>query len=662
MNSASRQSWFPSAPLARLAPLVSALLALVLTGQTPPHPSPAHTAAPKPAASRPTVTFTHDIAPIIYESCAQCHRSGEGGPFPLLTFEDVKKHARQIQKVTQSRIMPPWLPEPGFGDFVDAHYLNNDQISAIARWVEEGSPLGPPEAISSVPLFPEGWKLGPPDLIVEVAQPLDIPAAGPEMYWNFLLKPDLKTSRYVRALEIRPGNRRIVHHANLLIDRLQSAQRLEKNPGAGFPGMDLTISRSVFDPDGQFLFWNPGGFPLVEPEGFAWRVDPGNTLVLNMHVRPSGKPEQVRPTIGLYFTDKKPTKFPIVIQMENDPALDIPAGRRDFLVSDDFKLPLDADLLALYPHAHYLGKLMEVYATLPTGERKWLLRIPDWNLNWQRVFRYSQAVFLPKGSVISMRYHYDNSDANPRNPNHPPIRVTAGNLANDEMAHLWLQILPRGPHDSRRVVEEAIMQHRVDKYLDDSSARLNLGALRLARLDPQSAVPVLLDAVRLSPDDPECRSTLGVALRAVGRSPEAIEQFQIALRLRPDLAIAQYNLGLAYLQAGRTRDAVDQFRKIAATHPTDTVITDQFARALQRRGKDLSRAGDWGQATSVYQEWVSAKPNDPFAHNSLGEALLKQGRLKDALSQFDQALLIDPSLQVAHQNRDAVLQKTGPAP
>ena len=627
-------------------------------------PAPGHPVPAAPPLHSPLsdVTFGRDVAPIIYGSCASCHRPGESGPFSLVSYEDVKKHAHQIVKVTQSHIMPPWLPEAGYGDFAEARRLTDEQIRTIVRWVEQGSVLGPAADVPPSPVFPADWKIGPPDLLVEASAPLDVPATGPEMYWNFILKPGLSATRYVRALEIHPGNLRIVHHANLLIDRTQSSQRMEKTPGGGFPGMDLTISRSVFDPDGQFLFWSPGGIPLVEPDGFAWRLDPGNELVLNMHVRPSGKPEQVRPVIALYFTDEKPAKFPIVIQMENDPGLDVPAGRRDFLVSDDFKLPLDADLLALYPHAHYLGRHMEVYATLPGGERKWLLKIPDWNLSWQSVFRYREPVFLPKGSVISMRYNYDNSEANPRNPNHPPIRVTAGNHANDEMAHLWLQILPHGSGDRRRVVEEAIMQHRVDKYSDDSSARLNLGVLRLARLDAQGAVPVLLDAVRISPDDAECRSTLGIALRAVGRSSEAIDQLQIALRLRPDLAVAQYNLGLALLQGGRTAEAIEQFRKTANTYPKDAVITDQLARALERRGRELGRAGDWGQAYLLYQEWVSLKPKDPLAHNSLGEALLKQGKLKDALSQFDEALLIDPSLQIALENRAAVQQKIGAAP
>ncbi len=170
------------------------------------------------------------------------------------------------------------------------------------------------------------------------------------------------------------------------------------------------------------------------------------------------------PSVGLYFTDKPPTRFPVLVQLEHDGALNIPAGDRDFIVTDDFRMPVDVDVLAVYPHAHYLGKLLEGYATLPDGTRKWLIRIPDWDLNWQAVYRYREPVFLPKGSVVSMRYHYDNSAANPRNPNHPPKRVRAGNQATDEMGHLWLQVLPRGAADHRRTIQEAIMRHRLEKY------------------------------------------------------------------------------------------------------------------------------------------------------------------------------------------------------
>ena len=321
--------------------------------------------------------------------------------------------------------------------------LTPEQIATIAAWVRAGAPEGNIAEIPPPPSFPNGWQLGTPDLVLEARGSVALPASGPDIYWNVIFTPNLTARRWVRAIEIRPGQPRVVHHANLLVDRAGSAKLQEISPGKGFPGMDLVIGRSPFDPDGNFLFWKPGGTPHVEPDGFAWRLDPGNDLVLNMHLQPSGKPEEVRPSIGLYFTDKPQTRFPLLVQLENDEALDIPAGTGDFVISDSFQLPLDADVLAVYPHAHYLGKLLEAWATPPDGSRKWLIRIPSWDTNWQAVYYYREPVFLPKDSVIHMRYHYDNSADNPRNPNNPPKRVRSGNRATDEMGHLWLQILPR---------------------------------------------------------------------------------------------------------------------------------------------------------------------------------------------------------------------------
>ena len=239
--------------------------------------------------------------------------------------------------------------------------------------------------------------------------------------------------------------------------------------------MDLALAEATFDPDSSFLAWKPGSVPMVEPDGMAWRADPGMDLVLNVHLRPSGKAETVSPSIGLYFTDKPRTKFAMLLELEHDGAIDIPAGDRDYLVSDDFRTPLDVTVLAVYPHAHYLGKLLEGYATLPDGTRKWLIRIPDWDLNWQGVYHFKEPVYLPRGTVISMRYHYDNSADNVRNPNKPPKRVKGGSQANDEMGNLWLQVLPVGEGDQRAVLQEAVMRRLFEKYPEDFTANFNLG-------------------------------------------------------------------------------------------------------------------------------------------------------------------------------------------
>lgn len=536
-------------------------------------------------------TFCSEIAPIIYQNCAGCHHPGDAGPFPLLSYEDVRKHARQIEAVAARRYMPPWPPQRGYGDFQDERRLTDKQIQLITDWVRAGSPEGFAAACPSAPVFPAKWRLGEPDLVLRAERPFVVPAGGPDLFWNFTFKPEITTTRYVRAIEIRPaggGNdsqaisvARIIHHANMLVDRMGSSQRLETTLGAGFPGMELNLDRNPLDPESHFLFWKPGTVPYTEPDGFAWRLDPGNTLVLNTHLQPSGKPESVQPSIGLYFTDKPPTHFPVLLELEHDGALDIPAGARDFLISDWFKLPMDVDVLAIYPHAHYVGKLLEGYAALPDGSRKWLIRIPDWDLNWQAVYRYREPVHLPKGSVVSMRFHYDNSAANPRNPNRPPRRVLAGNQATDEMGHLWLQILPTAPGDHRRELEEAITRHRIEKYPNDFSAHLNLGAVLLSRLQTQAAISELETAVRLDPSRPEGHDMLGSGFESVGRTIEAVAQFREALRVSPDYINARYNLANALAREGHFAEAVAEFKLVLDAFPDNAGLRNRYGELVE---------------------------------------------------------------------------------
>jgi Flp pilus assembly protein TadD len=572
-------------------------------------------------SAAPAATFSHDVAPIVYQKCAPCHHAGESAPFSLLTYEDVKKRAALIARVTRSGYMPPWLPQHGYGDFADERRLTAEEIATIADWVKDGAPEGSPGETPPAPTFNSDWQLGTPDLVIEAPDAFQLPASGPDVYWNCIFTPGLSTRRWVRAIEIRPGDRRLVHHANLMVDRMGSARALETAPGKGFPGMDVVLMSSPFDPDGHLLFWKPGSAPHVEPDGFALRLDPGNDLVLNMHLQPSGKPEEVRPSIGLYFTDRPQTKFPLVFELENDNALDIPAGARDFTVSDDFKLPMGVYVLAVYPHAHYLGKLLEAWATLPDGSKKWLVRIPDWDSNWQAVYYCREPVSLPKDAVIHMRYHYDNSAANVRNRSHPPTRVRAGNRAIDEMGHLWLQVLPRGPGDRRRQLQEAVIQHRLEKNPDDFEAHMNLGAIELSRLNAQAAVTELREAVRLDPSRPEAHNMLGLALASTGRNAEAIEQYVLALRARPSYASARFNLATALAKAGRVDDAVDNLRRILTDNPDDPAAKRRLADALTLRGT----------------------------------LLLRDGKREEAVAQFDEALKLDPTNEAARKNREQAL-------
>jgi tetratricopeptide (TPR) repeat protein len=512
--------------------------------------------------------------------------------------------------------MPPWPPQPGYGEFQDERRLTDKQIRLITNWVQHGAPEGDAFACPAPPVFSTKWKLGEPDLVLNTARPITLPAGGPDVFWNFTFKPDIKRTRYVRAIEIRPGGEtekaqsasgaRLIHHANILVDRMGSAQRLEASPGAGFPGMELPLDRNPLDPESHFLFWKPGTMPRSEPDGLAWRLDPGNVLVLNTHMQPSGKPDVVKPSIGLYFTDKSPSLHPVLLELEHDGVLNIPAGARDFLVSDDFKLPMDLDVLAVYPHAHYLGKLIEAYATLPDGSRKWLIRILKWDLNWQAVYRYREPVHLPKGAVISMRFHYDNSANNLRNPNRPPKRVGAGNQATDEMGHFWLQVLPAAPGDHRRELEEAVTRHNVEKYPNDFAARLTLGAILLSRLQTQAAIAELERAVRLDASRPEGHDMLGSGFESVGRTQEALEQFREALQVSPTYINARYNLANALSREGRFAEAVDEFKLVVDAFPDSPDLRDRY-------GQLLARSGDAAAALLQFEKALQIEPSNRLA-------------------------------------------------
>jgi tetratricopeptide (TPR) repeat protein len=565
------------------------------------------------SSSQPQVTFNRDIAPIMFHSCASCHRPGEAAPFSLLTYADVKKHAQQIAEVTRTRNMPPWLPAPQDLKFADEMRLPESQIALIQKWVEEGAAQGAAADLPPQPKFVEGWQLGTPDLILTAEKPLILPPQGTDTYWNFIFRLPIQETRWVKAVEIRPGDKRYVHHANILVDRSGSLRSREAAPGEGFGGMEIRIESQIFDPDSHLLFWKPGTVPYVEPEGMALRLDKGTDLILNTHLQPSGKPEVIQPSIGLYFTSRPATKRPMLLQLENDQKLDIPAGEKDFLITDEFTLPVDVQLLAIYPHAHYLGKDIQAFAVLPGGARKTLIHIPHWNLSWQAVYRYEEPILLPKGTTVTMRYVYDNSEENLLNPNQPPVRVKAGNRSSDEMCHLWLQVLPvnydAAQGDPRMVLQEALARHNVEKNPADFEGHYNLAAMLQAKGQLDDAMREYGAALRLHPDDAVVNNALGAALLAAGKAGEAAAYLKAALKTRPDYFDAHYNLG-----------------NLLASQNDFEGASEQFSLALE------------------------AQPDDANAEANLGSALAELGKFTEAKSHLERALKIDPNHSLAKEN------------
>jgi Flp pilus assembly protein TadD/mono/diheme cytochrome c family protein len=639
-----------------------------------------------------TVTWSRQIAPLLYNNCTTCHHPGGAGPFSLLTYQDALRWGPQIATVTSSRYMPPWLPEHGYGDFEDERRLSNEDIALIAKWVNTGMLQGDPALLPPAPKYRETWQYGTPDLILTVERPFNLAASGSDVFRNFVLPYPLKQTHYIRAMEIHPGSPQIVHHANILIDRTASFRH--KHPEQwkdGVPGMELEVDTgNDFDPDSNFLFWKPDTPVLVEPEGMPWRLDAGNDLILNMHLKPSGKPDVASAQVGLYFTDQPPSKQPMLLQLEHDSALDIPAGQRNFVVEDALRLPVDVEVLGIYPHAHYLGKRLEAWAMLPDQQKKWLILIPDWDIDRQSVYRYRNPVFLPKDSVVHMRYVYDNSSDNEHNPHNPPVRVKAGNRSEDEMAHLWLQVLPvntprHGP-DPRLLLEEAWMRNWLSKEPHDIIPLYNLGSALAGQGRYQDAVTAYQHLLALHPGDERALNELGAALQNSGDWPEAEKTYKQDIAAHPGTCDARFNLASLALKHDQATEAGRQFRTMLEQCPSDAGVhsglgvvlasngqsaaaESEFRAALQIDPHDFTALYNLGdlalqasqpqQAVELLESAIQQRPKDADAHEQLAAGYALLGRVDDAAAQLREAITLSPDSPQLHALLSQALASTG---
>ena len=390
----------------------------------------------------PAPTFSHDVAPVLYRSCVGCHRPDGVAPFSLVAWRDAAKRARLIATVTARRYMPPWLPSAP--RFQHEMKLTGAEIELLANWARAGAPEGNPGTTPAPPHFAEGWVLGQPDLETAMRAAFTIPAEGPDLYRCFVIPAPAAASHWVRALDIRPGNSRVVHHVILFQDTSRTARR--RDEGAGYP----CFGTPGFLPARGLGGWTPGALPAHMPEDIPQLMHGGADLVLQVHYHPTGKPETDRTRLALYFTAQPPKRRLMDIPLGSN-RIDIPAGERSYKVTDHFTLPVDVDAIGIIPHAHYVCKSMYGYAVLPDGTRRTLLRIPDWNFNWQQQYRFAAPIRLPMDTRVEMEFTYDNSAANPRNPSHPPVRVTWGPGSSDEMAGLHIEVVPVDQDDAEEL-------------------------------------------------------------------------------------------------------------------------------------------------------------------------------------------------------------------
>lgn len=563
------------------------------------------------------VTFSKDVAPIVFEHCGGCHHPDGPAPFSLLTYSEARRRASLIAAATRARLMPPWKSEPGYGEFVGHKHLSSEQIDIIQSWVANGAPQGNPADLPPSPRWVSGWQLGAPDLVVSWPEPYRVRAEGPDFSRTFVLSLPVSTVRYVRGLEFRPGNSAVVHHANIRIDRTPGSRRLdEADPSPGYEG--LLVASAVY-PDGHFLGWTPGQTAPLLPNALAWRLFPGTDLVVEMHFVPDGKTELVQPSVGLFFGDAPPERLPAMLRLGRQ-NIDIPAGEKEYITTDSFVLPVDVEVAAVQPHAHYRAREVQGTATLPDGTMKPLIYIKDWDYRWQHVYRYVTPLMFPKGTSFALRYTFDNSAENVRNPHQPPHRVYWGQQSTDEMGDLWIQMLTRSERD-REILTAAIAPKETTEEIvgyemmirndpGKVSLRNDLAVMYDEIGRPDLAAVQFEAVIRLQPESAEARYNFGTALLASHKPAAAIEQYEQAVRIRPEYGAVHNNWGRALVQLAKPAEALAHFRDAARLDPTS-------ASPHYNIGVIERALGDTRQAVTEFREAVRLDPDDPDALGNL---------------------------------------------
>ncbi len=632
---------------------------------------------PAPESVQAPVTFSGHVAPIVHERCAPCHHPEGDAPFSLVTYPEVRQRASQIAIVTAKRLMPPWKPEPGHGQFLGDRRLSDGEIATIGQWVAAGAPEGAPIDRRPDPGATAGWPLGLPDVMVRLPDYV-LRADGADVFRNFVVTVPGEGTRFVRGLLLRPGNR-AVHHANIRIDPTPASRRLdEADPVPGYEGI---ILRSADFPDGHFLGWTPGQVPQFGFRDSAWRLQLGTDLVVQLHMQPTGTAETVRASIGLYFTAEPPVRTPVMIRLGRQ-TLEIPAGAARHRVGDAYTLPVDAEIHAIQPHAHVRARETRAWATLPGGEQRTLIWIADWDFRWQDVYRYRSPFWLPAGTRIEMEFVFDNSDANPRNPDRPPRRVEWGWRSADEMGDVWIQAMTRSGAERASLLSDV----RNKMLTEDAkgcevliardpghvSLRYDAALIYMTLRRPSRALEHFEAAMRLEPQSAVGRYNVGVALEALGRAAEADRIYREALALNPAYSAAHNNLGNLLLSTGRVDEARQHYVRaiesdtanaearrnlgavLVASYEPEAALT-QFSEALRQRPEwpPLLVSIAWlraayrdawvrrpAEAVSLAERALTLMPDDLATLDVLAVAYASAGRFDDAVQTAEHAVVV----------------------
>ncbi len=360
------------------------------------------------------LTFTKDIAPIIYKNCSSCHRQGEIAPMSLVDYKEIRPWAKAIREKVITREMPPWHPDPGFGHWSNDRRMSQKEIDTLVAWVDSGAKEGNPKDLPPMPKFSSGWQIGEPDVIFRMPEEFTVPAEGAIAYQYFRVPTNFKEDRYIHAMEARAGNLSVVHHIVVYV----------REPGYKQPKkLDLG--------DGLLGALSPGQTPFVAQPGTAKLIKAGSELIFQLHYTPNGKEATDRSYIGLIFA-KDPVQKMIVTTAAFDTRFTIPPGAQNHEIKASYEFEQDAEIISLMPHMHLRGKDITYKAIYTDGRTETLLYIPRYDFSWQVYYYPKQSLRMPKGTRIEVVAHYDNSTRNALNPD-PTKAVRFGEQTWDEM-------------------------------------------------------------------------------------------------------------------------------------------------------------------------------------------------------------------------------------
>jgi hypothetical protein len=396
-------------------------------------------------------TFTKDVAPILYRNCVNCHRPGEIGPMPLMSYEQARPYAKAMANAVTNRTMPPWHADAPAGTFHNERALTDRERHTIAAWASGGALKGDLRHLPAPPAFADGWSLGTPDVVFEMAQDYRLPAKGTIEYEWFYIPTNFTGPKWVTSIEVRPGDRAAVHHVLVYyrakpdgkpVPVARANQEHQSDPPPVEQGIAQHPRRTDLSgmPPRLVSTYAPGTNPQVAPPGTAFRLEPGGIIELQMHYTTTGKPASDRTKIGITFaTDPSPRE--LRAQHFMNMSMRLPARAANIAVATDLEFVQDATVWGLFPHTHLRGKRWAYTLELPNGERKPILTVPRYDFNWQTYYMFKEPLQVPKGSKIVSTAWYDNSAANKSNPN-PEVDVLWGDQTWQEMQYTGILLSP----------------------------------------------------------------------------------------------------------------------------------------------------------------------------------------------------------------------------